>query len=199
MTEPAARNARPLDRVLVLLDLLLRRAALIVEGDHPLGGAGQVGYDKPDARIQFARMPIDLVSTVHREAGFDVTFVKADGARMRLIKAPQAHEPQIPSGTETVIPVVSARVIGQPLTTKIAHRPELVAAVTGVKLGETLQPVHLARLLVSKDGALRGTGKAHVVPVINMVDDTELETAAGEAASKRFPLPTNSTASSWRG
>ena len=40
--------------------MLLCRAALIVEGDYPLGRTGPIGHDEPDASIEFARMPLDL-------------------------------------------------------------------------------------------------------------------------------------------
>lgn len=36
--------------------------------------------------------------------------------------------------------------------------------------------------------ALRGTGTAHVVPVINMVDDSNLKAAAGDAARQALSL-----------
>jgi hypothetical protein len=39
---------------------LLRRAALIVEGDDVLGRTAQVGDDEADAGIKLARMPFDL-------------------------------------------------------------------------------------------------------------------------------------------
>nr|CAM78096.1 transposase, fragment IS66 family [Magnetospirillum gryphiswaldense MSR-1] len=55
-----ARQPGPLHRVLALLDVLLRRAPLIVEGDHAGGGPGQIGDDEADAGIQFAGMPFDL-------------------------------------------------------------------------------------------------------------------------------------------
>ena len=60
--EGAARQAGPLDRVLAFLDIdiLLARAALVVEGDDALGRARQVGDDETDARLQLARMPLDL-------------------------------------------------------------------------------------------------------------------------------------------
>lgn len=153
---------------------------------------------RPLRRIAFAEaiekagrqggIPPELIEDIHREGDFDVTLVKADGARMRLIKAPGTHEPRIPSGTATVIPVVSAHVIGQPLTAAIAHRPELIAAITGAEPGEALRPIHLARLIASSDGALRGTGTAQVVPVINMVDDAGLKAAAHEAARQALSL-----------
>jgi len=46
--------------VLAFLDVLLRRAALIVEDDNPFGGTGEVGDDEADPWIKFARMPFDL-------------------------------------------------------------------------------------------------------------------------------------------
>jgi hypothetical protein len=58
--EGPARQPRPLDRTLALLDPLLRYAALVVEGDNALGRTRQAGDDKADARVQLARMPLDL-------------------------------------------------------------------------------------------------------------------------------------------
>ena len=47
-------------RVLALLDVLLRRAALVVEGDDALSWPRQVGHDEADARVKLTRMPLDL-------------------------------------------------------------------------------------------------------------------------------------------
>ena len=60
VAELAARQSGPFDRVLALLDVLLRFAPLIVEGHHPLDGARQVGDDEADTGMQFAGMPFDL-------------------------------------------------------------------------------------------------------------------------------------------
>lgn len=113
---------------------------------------------------------------------FDLMLIKADGARARLIKAPAAHEPLIPAWADTVIALVSARVLGRRLGDGIAHRPERVAAVVGADLATPLTPVHLARLLSSVHGALKGVGRATVVPLINMVDDAALHEQARTAA-----------------
>src|SRR5690349_6134627 len=51
---------RPLDRVLAFLNVLLARAALVVEGDDALGRARQIANDEADAWVQLARMPLDL-------------------------------------------------------------------------------------------------------------------------------------------
>ena len=55
-----ARQPCPPDRILTLSDPLLRRAALIVKGDHPLGRTAQVGDQKAHPGIEFARVPLDL-------------------------------------------------------------------------------------------------------------------------------------------
>jgi probable selenium-dependent hydroxylase accessory protein YqeC len=141
--------------------------------------------DKPD---RLGGIGFDLLREIHEAAGFEATYVKADGARMRLIKAPDSREPVIPPFATTVLPVVPARVLGQPLPEKMAHRAERVAAVTGASLGRPITPLHVARLLASPEGSLRGIGQASVVPVVNMVDgETELA-GATEAADIALEL-----------
>lgn len=115
----------------------------------------------------------ELVQPLHERAGFDLTLVKADGARMRQIKAPAPEEPNIPAGVDTVLFLVSAGAIGQPLDEAIAHRVERVEAATGARRGERIEPRHVARLLTSAAGARQNVGGAHLIPVINQVDTPE--------------------------
>jgi probable selenium-dependent hydroxylase accessory protein YqeC len=129
-----------------------------------------------------------IIADIQASAGFDVVLVKADGARMRWIKAPQDGEPLIPGHATTVVPVVSAKTIGAPLSDKIAHRIELLEAVTGARRDQPITSEHVAQLLASENGALKNVGSATVVPVINMVDDEDLEEAAVEAASLALRL-----------
>jgi probable selenium-dependent hydroxylase accessory protein YqeC len=133
-------------------------------------------------------VPPEHLAKLHRRAGFDVTLVKADGARMRLIKAPAEDEPVLPPGTATVLALVSIKAIGQALNETVAHRPERVAAVTGAMPGEILTTSHLARLLASEAGALQGTGEAKVVPIVNMADDDALRGRAREVAREALRL-----------
>ena len=133
-------------------------------------------------------VPPDQLAELHRRAGFDVTLVKADGARMRLIKAPAEDEPVLPPGATTVLAVLSIKALGQALNETVAHRPERVAAVTGAVAGEILTTSHLARLLASEAGALQGTGQAEVVPIVNMVDDDALRARAREVAREALGL-----------
>jgi len=119
-------------------------------------------------------VPAERIREIYTEGGFDVCLIKADGARARWIKTPGTHEPVIPEFATTVIPVVSARVVGRPLDDRIAHRPERLTALLGVESGEVIEAEHLSALLSHPDGALKGAGDADIVPLINMVDDDEI-------------------------
>ena len=149
----------------------LRRDRQVVVYAQPPPKPGRIGGVPPE----------DL-ARLHDEGRFEVTLIKADGARMRWIKAPAMGEPVLPPGVATVLPLVSARVFGQPLSEAAAHRLERVAAVTGARPGEPVTPEHVARLLSSEHGALQGVGGATVVPIINMVDDQATQEAARAAA-----------------
>jgi len=122
------------------------------------------------------------IRSIHEEFGFAATFVKSDGARMRWIKAPSQNEPATVHGADVIIPVVSARAIGEPLSERVAHRLEQVEAITGITRGMPLTPEAVGRLLVSEEGALRGSTGARVAPVINMVDNDRQEELARAAA-----------------
>jgi probable selenium-dependent hydroxylase accessory protein YqeC len=148
-----------------------------------------VAFAHPSEKTaRYAGLAPDLICEIRQAAGFDVVFVKGDGARMRRIKAPEEDEPVIPKEATTVIPIVSIRAIGAPLTEEVAHRLSRVEAITGAGYGEPIEPVHIARLLADEQGALKDTGDATVVPVINMVDDPERERLAVSVAQAALEL-----------
>jgi probable selenium-dependent hydroxylase accessory protein YqeC len=128
------------------------------------------------------------IAALHGSLGFDVTLVKADGARMRWVKAPAEDEPVVVPGMTTLLVVMSARALGEPLTDRIAHRAERVAEISGARSGETFSPRHAARLLASEDGLLKCAGDARVVAIINMVDDPERQRLATETAEQALAL-----------
>ena len=113
----------------------------------------------------------------------DAVLVKADGARMREFKAPNDREPQVPAATDTVVPVASAHVVGEPLTDELVHRPELVADIAGIDVGDAVTPEAVAAVLASDRGGMKDVPDgATAVPLVNKVDDEELE-AAGRAVA----------------
>jgi probable selenium-dependent hydroxylase accessory protein YqeC len=165
------------ERLLAGPDALHRQVPLLAER-HAL-----LAYAQPSPKPgRLGGVAPDLVASLHRAGAFSVTLVKADGARMRAIKAPGPDEPVLPPGVATLLPVVSARVFGCALDETIAHRPQRVAVITGALFGERLGPGHVARLLSSEQGALQHAGDALVVPIINMVDDATRLGLARQAA-----------------
>lgn len=135
-----------------------------------------------DTPKRLGGLPAERIREVYTNGGFDVCIIKADGARARWIKSPGPHEPIIPPFADTVIPIVSAQVIGRPLDDRIAHRPQRLTELLGIEPGETITAAHIGALLSHPGGSLKGTGTASVVPLINMVDDDEILELARAAA-----------------
>ena len=88
-------------------------------------------------------------------SGANVVIVEADGARRSMIKAPAEHEPVVPPQTNIALLLMSAEVMNQPLGAEIAHRPERIAAVLAINLGDMLTPRHVARLMTNEQGAMK--------------------------------------------
>lgn len=134
---------------------------------------------KTDTPSRVGGLSSDQIQKLWGTGNFDLFLIKADGARARWVKAPELYEPIVPTYTNTVIPVVSARVVGRRLEDGIAHRPDRVADLMGISTRTVIAPEHLARLLASPAGSLKGVGDAAVVvPLINMVDDDALYRSA---------------------
>lgn len=111
--------------------------------------------------------------------------VKADGARTRWFKAPGENEPQIPDSADVVVPIASARIVGERLTDEHVHRPERVAELTGLEPGDRISAADVATVLASDRGGWAGVpADATVVPLVNMVDDADLERTAREIAAE---------------
>lgn len=153
------------------------------------GGKSSVAYacpgDKPGRRAGASAATIERI---HREGGFAATYVKADGARMRLVKAPAEDEPALPACATTVLPILSALAIGERLTSRVAHRVERIERAAGIRENELISPQHFGALLASPAGLLKATEGRRIVPVINMVDDVTREAQARAAARVALEL-----------
>lgn len=80
--------------------------------------------------------------------------VEADGAARRPCKGYAAHEPVVPPATDLLVAVTGLDALGKPLDEEWVHRPERVAAVTGLAAGQRLSPAALALALA--EGIRRG-------------------------------------------
>ncbi|NOX61615.1 MAG: putative selenium-dependent hydroxylase accessory protein YqeC [Chloroflexi bacterium] len=86
----------------------------------------------------------------------DVVLVEADGARGLLLKAPADHEPAIPSVATHVVCCLNLAALGRPLGPDVVHRPQRVARLTGLSMGDVITPAALARLALHAEGPARG-------------------------------------------
>ena len=108
----------------------------------------------------------------------DSVIVEADGAKGRSLKAPAPYEPVIPATTSVLLPVAAADAVGRPLDERSVHRPEIVAQVTGAKLGQIITPDLVSAVLLHSEGGLKNAPpEARVLPLINKVSYARLETA----------------------
>lgn len=147
-----------------------------LDGPFPLGLAAE---DEGDRLRGYDPEIVDDIVAAHDGP----VLVKADGARTRLLKAPNDQEPRIPSSVDTVVPVASVQVVGKPLDADYVHRPERVAAVTGVSLGDEIGVEHVVEVLSSPEGGRKDVPDgADVVPLVNMADDAELADRARAVA-----------------
>lgn len=120
-----------------------------------------------------------FLKSVFSSGVFDWLLVKADGARMREFKAPGDDEPVVPAVATHVVPVVSVHAVGEPLTEATVHRPERVAAVADVDVGETITPETVGSVLASPEGGLKNVPpNASVTPLVNKADTPELRETA---------------------
>ena len=148
-----------------------------------LGPERVVAYAGAPARAErLEGLDPALIREVHDEGGFAATYVKADGARNRLAKAHGPGEPRLVPGAATVLLVASVRALGRPLEERVVHRHRRFAALAGARPGDAVTAAHLGAVLAWQLRELAGAGAAHIVAVVNMVDDDERLAAARAVA-----------------
>lgn len=118
------------------------------------------------------------VAVLHTAGAFALTLVKADGARMRALKAPAASEPVLPESCDTLVYVLSASALGAPLDADTVHRPERFGALTGAAEGQPITAEAVASLVAIVAQAARREGVRRCIPIINQVDDSAAEARA---------------------
>lgn len=145
--------------------------------DFPLGLVPT--QERSDRYLGYGPDTVEEISTAHDGP----VLVKADGARTRGFKAPSDREPQLPDDVDVVVPIASTRVVGRPLTEEWTHRPERIADLTGLSVGDPITPGAVATVLASEEGGRKDVPPdAVVVPLLTQVDTDADERAAREIA-----------------
>lgn len=128
-------------------------------------------------------LPPEEVDALVRTRPGVLFLVEADGARHRWLKAPAAHEPQVPWSTTHFVPVAAAAAVGKSLDAQTVHRPERASALLGLEWGARLTPQAVAALLAHPRGGLKGAPpEAEVVPVLTLWGEPSPLEAAREVA-----------------
>ncbi len=83
---------------------------------------------------------VAAIRKIHEHIPDAIVIVKTDGARKRWFKAPNQSEPVIPPWSQLCITVVNCEVLGRPLSDALVHRPERVAELSGLPLGDPITP-----------------------------------------------------------
>jgi molybdenum cofactor cytidylyltransferase len=103
--------------------------------------------------------------------GLSLLALEADGSRNRPFKAPGDGEPVLPASATLVLAVVGLDVVGRPLDADSVHRPERVAALSGLAQGEPITPEAVARVLLHPEGGRKGVpAGARWLPVLNKAE-----------------------------
>jgi probable selenium-dependent hydroxylase accessory protein YqeC len=121
------------------LSVLAQRWNRLLVLHHNVGNAMVKGID------------VATVHKIHDRIPDAIVILKTDGARKRWFKAPNQSEPVIPPWSQLSITVVNCEILGQPLTEGLVHRPERVAELTGLHLGDPITPQAVGRVLTHPD------------------------------------------------
>lgn len=161
--------------------LLLQRVKRALETHHHVTVATR---QKQDEKGKLVGLQPELISELATLSSIDALIVEADGARGRSLKAPAPHEPPVPPATTILVPMMAVDALGQPLDENIAHRPELIARLTGASLGGLITPELAAQVIAHPEGGLKNAPpQAQIIPLINKVDPSTLRAAQEVARS----------------
>jgi molybdenum cofactor cytidylyltransferase len=127
---------------------------------------------------------LNLLNVFCREHSIPL-LIEADGSRQKPLKAWAEHEPPIPEFVEQVVEVAGLSGIGKPLSDDVVHRAEIFSKLSGLKMGETITPEALIRVLLHPDGGQKNIlSGAKKTILLNQADTLELQsTAHGMAAA----------------
>ncbi len=150
-----------------------------------LAGKRIAGYAGPKTRsFRLEGIAPDTIAAIHQAGGFDATYVKVDGARMRLAKGHKSGEPILVPGTTTVLLFASAHVVGRTLDDETVHHPDIFAGLVGAAVGDVITEAHVAAALSHQVATIGVATPARIVPVINMADDESRMAVANTIANQ---------------
>jgi molybdenum cofactor cytidylyltransferase len=109
--------------------------------------------------------------------------IEADGSRGLPLKAPERHEPAIPSWVTDAVIVMGMKGVGKPLTAEYVHRPERFSEIAGIPTGGPVTVEAICKELLHPEGGLKNIPpQARRIALLNQADSDELQSLAGRIA-----------------
>jgi molybdenum cofactor cytidylyltransferase len=114
--------------------------------------------------------------------------IEADGAHEKPLKAPAAHEPNIPEFVRQVVLVAGLSGLGKPLTGEVVHRPAIFSSLSGIEPGALIPEEGLVRILTHPQGGKKNIPPAaRRVALLNQVDTIVLQAKASRISRALLP------------
>jgi len=136
-----------------------------------------------------------LADTFYRELPLDYLLVEADGSAGHPVKAPASHEPVIPESVTIVLALLGLEALGRIFSPETVFRPELAAKITGLRPGEELSALALAKLFLNPQGLFKGSpASAKRMAFLNKLDLLPEESRATDLADLILADPKNEVA-----
>lgn len=174
----------PADVPLIVHEHASALLAELEDAESPLAFAEDYVENPERAETKLAGHDPSTIDHVFDAGRFDWLLVKADGARRREFKAPGPDEPMIPGGATHVVPVASVDAVGRSLDETTVHRPERIAAITGLEIEDEITAETIGTVLASEDGGCKGApADAAVTPMVNKADTERERDLAHEAVT----------------
>ena len=130
----------------------------------------------------------DWIDALHAARPDLAIVIEADGSAMRPFKAPGEHEPVVPSSATLVVAVAGMDAIGRPLGETHVHRPERVAALSGLAPGAAVTAEAVATVLAHPEGGRKGVPVgARWTVLLNKADTPERRSVAQAVAGMLQP------------
>ncbi len=124
-------------------------AALRSEAAALVAAGGLLPSGKADG------LPVEWVEAAAKKLAHCYFLVEGDGSAGLPLKGHLGHEPVVCPSSGLVICVVGLDALGCPLDEKIAHRPQVVSAFSGLPQHAIITPQAIAALLLHPKGWLR--------------------------------------------
>ncbi len=102
----------------------------------------------------FSKDEFPHLADICRAHGWPI-LLETDGAACRHIKAPAAHEPNIPAQSNVCFTLVGLDVLGCPISPEFVHRPEIFTRLTETKPNDLITIHPIIKLLEHPEGGLK--------------------------------------------